>query len=235
MNIFYSKNIQGNSGFLDEIESHHCIKVLRLKTGDKVCIVDGKGGYFEGIISIADHRACVIEITKTQTGFGKRNFMIHIAIAPTKNIDRFEWFLEKATEIGIDEITPVVCQRSERKILKEERLEKVISSAMKQSIKAYRPVLHSLTMLEKFIDSQHDGNKFIAHCMDGERHELIKVKPVGNRFIILIGPEGDFSEKEIKLAIAKEFLPTSLGSGRLRTETAGVVACQVISDLMAIQ
>ena len=235
MNRFFSHNIQGNTGILDETESFHCIKVLRLKTGDEVSLVDGKGGFFKGIIAIANQKACEINIYKSQFGFGKRNFQIHIGIAPTKSIERLEWFLEKATEIGVDEITPIICQRSERKILREDRLKKVITSAIKQSIKAYIPVLHPLTPFEKFIDIQNPGNKLIAHCMDGTRHDLIKFRPVSNDFTILIGPEGDFSEKEVQLAISKGYNPVSLGESRLRTETAGVAVCQIIASLMAMQ
>jgi 16S rRNA (uracil1498-N3)-methyltransferase len=235
MNIFYTKNIQGNTGILDEAESHHCIKVLRLSAGDKVFIVDGKGGFYEGAISIANQKVCVIEIEKSEFGFGKRDFSLHIAIAPTKNIERFEWFLEKATEIGIDEITPILCQHSERKILREDRLEKVISSAMKQSIKAYHPVLNPLVTIEKFLEFELPEIKLMAHCMDGERHDLIKINPVVTDFVILIGPEGDFSRNEVQLVVSKGFMPVSLGASRLRTETAGVAACQIIADLVALR
>jgi 16S rRNA (uracil1498-N3)-methyltransferase len=235
MHIFFSQNIKDNLCILDRLESHHCIKVLRLESGDEVCIVDGKGGYFEGNIAIGDHKACVINIHRTKLEFGKRNYRLHIAIAPTKNIERFEWFLEKATEIGIDEITPVICQRSERRIIREDRLEKVITTAMKQSIKAYHPLFHPITSVDKFMEIQVSGNKLIAHCLDGVRHDLIKTDPSGNNFTILIGPEGDFSEKEVELAIEKGFLPVSLGSSRLRTETAGVASCQIIADLVAFK
>jgi 16S rRNA (uracil1498-N3)-methyltransferase len=235
MNIFFSRNVHGKTGILDETESHHCIKVLRLKTGDDVSLVDGMGGYHEGIISIADSRACSIEIIKSKQNFGKRNYKLHIAIAPTKNIERVEWFLEKATEIGIDEITPLLCRYSERKILREDRLEKVITSAMKQSLKAYHPILNTLTPFDEFVKLPLTGNKLIAHCMEGERHELIKMKPGINEFTLLIGPEGDFSDKEVESAISKGFLPVSLGNSRLRTETAGVAASQIIADLVAMQ
>lgn len=232
MHIFYTKNIQGNTGILDEIESHHCIKVLRLKPGDKVSMVDGKGGFFEGVISLPDSRACAVEILKSEFEHGKRNYHLHIAIAPTKNIDRFEWFLEKATEIGIDEISPIICQRSERKVLREDRLEKVISSAMKQSLKAYHPVLHPATTFGKFIEKQNENNKLIAHCIEEEKLELLRFKPQGSNFTLLIGPEGDFSPEEVKQAISNGFIPVSLGKSRLRTETAGIVTCQIITDLM---
>ncbi len=235
MHIFYTQNIRVNTAILDGTESHHCIKVLRLKQNEVVSLVDGKGGYFEGIISVADQRACIIEIKKSQFEFEKRNFRLHIAIAPTKNIERFEWFLEKATEIGVDEITPLLCQHSERKILRHDRLEKVLISAMKQSIKAYHPVLNELARFEEFIELHNTGNKMIAHCMSGERHELIKIEPVSAEFTLLIGPEGDFADNEVKSAIDKGFIPVMLGAARLRTETAGVASCQIIADLMAIR
>ncbi len=235
MNIFYSQNIYGNTGILDETESHHCIKVLRQKLGDEVYLVDGKGGFFEGTISVADHRACSIQIAKSHFEFGKRNFNLHIALAPTKNIERYEWFLEKATEIGVDEITPLLCQRSERKIIRHDRLEKVITSAMKQSLKAYHPVFHPLTTFDSFINAQIPGHKLIAHCMEGNRQDLIKMELANPGFTILIGPEGDFSELEVKSAIRNGYAPVSLGSSRLRTETAGVVACQIISDLQSLK
>lgn len=232
MHIFYTQNIQGNTGILDETESHHCIKVLRLKPGDKVSMVDGKGGFFEGVISLPDYKACAVEILKSEFEHGKRNYHLHIAIAPTKNIDRFEWFLEKATEIGIDDISPIICQRSERKVLREDRLEKVISSAMKQSLKAYHPVLHPATTFSKFIEKQNESNKLIAHCIEEEKLELLRFKPQGSNFTMLIGPEGDFSPEEVKQAISNGFIPVSLGKSRLRTETAGIVSCQIITDLM---
>jgi len=235
MNIFYSQNINGNTGILDETESHHCIKVLRQKPGDEVYLVDGKGGFFEGTITIADHRACTIRIEKSHFEFGKRQFSLHIALAPTKNIERYEWFLEKATEIGIDEITPLICHHSERKIIRHDRLEKVITSAMKQSLKAYHPVFHPLTQFDSFIKMQIPGKKLIAHCMEGNRQDLIKMEPATSCFTILIGPEGDFSEMEVMTAIGNGFSPISLGSSRLRTETAGVVACQIVSDLQSLK
>jgi 16S rRNA (uracil1498-N3)-methyltransferase len=235
MNIFYTQNIQGNLGILDEDESYHCIKVLRLGKGKEVSLVDGKGGFFEGSVSVADQRKCLIDIKKSQYEFGRRNYRLHIAIAPTKSIERFEWFLEKATEIGIDEITPLVCRHSERKIIRKDRLEKVITSAMKQSLKAYRPVFNQITTFDEFTEMNISGNKIIAHCMDSDRQELIRIQVPGREFLLLIGPEGDFSDNEVILAMKKGFLPVSMGSGRLRTETAGIVGCQIIADLMSLR
>ncbi len=236
MHIFYTKNIQGQIGILDEIESHHCIKVLRLKPGDEVCMVDGIGGFYEGIVSVPDHKACTIDIKQAKFEYGKRDFHLHIAIAPTKNIDRFEWFLEKATEIGIDEICPIICQRSERKALRDDRLEKVITSAMKQSLKAYHPVLNHSVSFNDYVKSHaKTGTRLIAHCMEEEKLELIRIKPQNADFTILIGPEGDFSAEELQIAVKEGFIPISLGNSRLRTETAGVVACQIISDIMTLR
>jgi len=235
MNIFYTRDIVGNIAILDKIESHHCSKVLRLKPGEKVSVVDGSGGYFDGVLTITDPNACQIDISHSYYEFEKRPFNLHIAIAPTKNIDRFEWFLEKATEIGVDEITPLICEHSERRIIRDDRLEKVLVSAMKQSLKAYLPVLNPVVSFEKFVDSVNVSDKLIAHCFNWERQELIKIKPFGREFSVLIGPEGDFSEKEINYALEKQFIPVTMGKSRLRTETAGVAACQIISDLIAIQ
>lgn len=235
MNIFFSRDVHGSQVILDPVESQHCIKVLRQGAGDSITIVDGKGTFMEGIISVPDPKACVVSVSKSEYEYGKRNYHLHVAIAPTKNIERFEWFLEKATEIGVDEITPIICQRSERKILREDRLEKLIISAMKQSVKAYLPVLHPMVAFQKFTSASFPGNRLIAHCIESEKQDLIRIKNTGNRFTILIGPEGDFSETEVEMAVAKGYSPVSLGSSRLRTETAGVVACQVIADLIALQ
>jgi 16S rRNA (uracil1498-N3)-methyltransferase len=234
MNIFFSQNIQGDSIFLDETESHHCIRVLRLSAGENVIVVDGKGGFYKGILAVPDHRACVISISTSEQEYGKRDYSIHIAIAPTKNIERFEWFLEKATEIGIDKITPLICTRSERRVVREDRLEKVVLSAVKQSLKAYRPELNSPVAFEEFIRSGIPGIKLIAHCTETSRQDLIKIKPSSRNFTLLIGPEGDFTSAEITAATHEGFIPVSLGSSRLRTETAGVSACQIIADLTAL-
>lgn len=231
MHLFYTPEISEKTYTLNEIESKHCIKVLRLSTNDQIELIDGKGTFYEAKIIVPNPKNCKIEITKSNQEFGKRNHYLHIAIAPTKNIDRFEWFLEKATEIGIDEITPLLCDRSERKTIKNDRLEKILVSAMKQSIKAFKPKLNSLTNYKDFIKQGFKGSKYIAHCEENEKQSLKSNYKAGNNAIILIGPEGDFSPEEIKLAKENDFCETNLGNSRLRTETAGIVACHTINLL----
>ena len=231
MQLFYTPDIHGNNYDLSETESKHAVRVLRLSNGDPIQLIDGKGNFYEAKVIEANPKKCRVVVTKTISDFEKRNHYLHLAVAPTKNIDRFEWFLEKATEIGIDEITPILCEHSERKVIKSERLEKVIISAMKQSLKAYLPKLNPLTPLKDFLDTDFDGEKFIAHCYDQDKRELKKEISFDNSTLILIGPEGDFSEEEIQLAINNQFIPVSLGESRLRTETAAVVACHTVNLL----
>ena len=229
MHIFYTPDISGNNYTLNETESKHCVRVLRLDKGDEITLVDGCGGYFTAEIADPNPKRCLVNVIKSELNFGLRNFQIHVAIAPTKNIERMEWFLEKATEIGISRVIPILCQHSERKEIKHERLEKVMVSAMKQSLKAYLPQLDDLTKLSDLIRQPFEGQKFIAHC--GEQHrELLKnrINPNPN-YLILIGPEGDFSPEEIELALKSGFQAVSLGDSRLRTETAGVVACHTLN------
>ena len=231
MHIFYTPDISGKTYTLDETESKHCVRVLRLEKGDEITLVDGKGGWFSAEIADPNPKRCVVNVIKSELNFGKREYQIHIAIAPTKNMDRIEWFLEKATEIGIDRVTPLLCRFSERKEVKLDRLEKVMISAMKQSLKAYLPQLDELTKFSDFIHQPFDGQKFIAHCEEQHRELLKNVLKPGENYLILIGPEGDFSPEEIELAINAGFLPVSLGNSRLRTETAGVVACHTFNLL----
>ncbi len=231
MQLFYTPYIKTNIYTLNEIESKHCIKVLRLNVNDHIQLIDGKGNFYEAKITDPNSKKCTVEIVETTRDFGKRNHYLHIAIAPTKNIDRFEWFLEKATEIGIDEITPIICEHSERKILKPDRLEKIIISAIKQSIKAYKPKLNNLTNYSDFIRQNFNGVKYIAHCEENKKTDLKNSYGKGQNTIILIGPEGDFSTEEIDKARNNNFTEISLGKSRLRTETAGVVACHTINLL----
>jgi 16S rRNA (uracil1498-N3)-methyltransferase len=231
MNIFLINETNNAVAYLSEEESYHCIKVLRMRKGDAVEMVDGLGGYYKGIIEEADAKLCSVKIHGKQTETHKRNYNLHIAIAPTKNIDRFEWFLEKATEIGIDEITPLICQRSERREVKTERLNKVIVSAMKQSLKAYLPLLHHAKTFFEFIATSNSADKFICTCEAPNDFHLKNFYKTGCDAIILIGPEGDFSEGEIALAVKNNFKEVSLGKSRLRTETAGIVACHTLSLL----
>jgi 16S rRNA (uracil1498-N3)-methyltransferase len=231
MHLFYTPNIQTEIYQLDEEESKHCIKVLRLKNGDQVNLVDGVGGLYLAEI-IDDHpKRTVLKVLNIQKEFAKRNHYLHIAVAPTKNIDRFEWFLEKATEIGIDEITPIICDHSERKEIKTERSNKIITSAIKQSLKAYHPVLNPQINFKEFINQAKADKKFIAHCEDGEKQSLVKDFEPPHNYLILIGPEGDFSPDEIELALQSGFVPITLGESRLRTETAALQACFEINYL----
>ncbi len=229
MQLFYVPNISGAEVILDETESKHAVKVLRLSVGDSVQLIDGKGGFYQAEISDASPKKCKLSIIGLNKEFGKKDFHLHIAIAPTKNIDRFEWFLEKATEIGIDEITPLLTSHSERKIVNPERLEKILVSAMKQSLKAYLPKLNEITAFKELVINSKSQNKYIAYCDDIQKTHLKNAVAGGQNTLILIGPEGDFSPEEVKLAIENGFTVVSLGDSRLRTETAGIVACNIVN------
>ncbi len=231
MNIFYCPEILTGQNFLDKEESGHAVRVLRMKEGDDLTIVDGKGGFYEAKISKANPNQCEFEITEKKENYGKRNFYLHIAIAPTKNFDRTEWFLEKATEIGIDEISFLNCEKSERRVVKLERAEKIVVSAMKQSVKAFLPKLNEMVDFKKFIKSQNAEAKFIAHCRDGEKQNLKDCITNHKNILILIGTEGDFSEAEVNLATENGYTSVTLGKSRLRTETAGIVACHTVNLL----
>jgi len=233
MQLFYVTVIQGNACILSEEESWHCMKVLRSKEGDVIRLTDGLGQMYQGVLSKIHHKGCLVEISSSTT-VPRNPWKVHLAVAPTKNIDRFEWFLEKATEIGVDEITPLFCEHSEREIVKLQRLEKVIVSAMKQSLKAWLPILHPPVKFIDFITKENRGQKFIGYCETGEESALSKAYIPGNDTVILIGPEGDFSKSEVDLATKSGFLPVSLGSSRLRTETAGIVACHTIGILNSL-
>lgn len=214
---------------LPEEESQHAVKVLRLQIGEEIAVVDGAGGFYTARITNPHPKHCGFEIVEPLTGVGKHDYKLHIAIAPTKNIERLEWFLEKSTEIGIDEITPVVCRFSERKIVKEERLQKIIVAAAKQSLKAYFPKLNPLTTFDELMKNHQASQKFIAHCYEEDKKLFHnEIKPSSD-VLILIGPEGDFSKEEVQKAISQGFVPVSLGNSRLRTETAGVVACHTVA------
>ena len=232
MHLFYTPDIKADYYTLNEEESKHCIKVLRLQNDDEVFLIDGRGGFYKASILDAHPKRTLLKIISTELDHGKRNHYLHIAIAPTKNIERTEWFLEKATEIGIDEVSLVISERSERKEVKPERLKKVITSAVKQSIKAYHPLLNEPVNFKKFIQVQHkQQQKYIAHCMDDSKSFLKDIMPKQSDYLIMIGPEGDFSPSEIDMAIASGFKPISLGDSRLRTETAALQACFEINFL----
>lgn len=231
MNLFYTTKIEGNYAWLEEPEARHCFQVLRKQVGDVLHFVDGNGTLFEGQIDEIGKKKCVLKIIREEKEFQKRSHYLHIAIAPTKNIDRLEWFLEKATEIGIDEISPIICDHSERRRIRIDRLEKKIISAMKQSLKAYLPKLNDLVKFSDFIQNeQYAGfSKYIAHCEEGDKDHLKNLILGQDKVLILIGPEGDFSPKEVQLANEHGFRSITLGKSRLRTETAGLVACQIVN------
>ena len=231
MHLFYTPQISDSKVLLNEEESKHCINVLRLRVNDEIFLVDGVGGFYKAQI-VTDHsKKCEVQITESNKEWQKRNFNLHIAVAPTKSIDRTEWFLEKATEIGIDAVTPINCEHSERTVVKPERLQKVLISAMKQSLKAYMPVLHESLSFKNFIAEQKkfSGQKFIAHCYDTPKESLQKLVKKEKEVLILIGPEGDFSKTEVNLAIESGFIPVNLSPSRLRTETAALVACHTVN------
>lgn len=228
MNLFYTTNIEGEYAYLSPEEARHVVQVLRKREGDMLNFTDGKGGMYEGEISEIGKKKCVLQIKKQEQEVGKRDFRLHIAIAPTKNINRYEWFLEKATEMGIEEITPIFCAHSERTKVRLDRLEKVLMSAMKQSLQAYLPKLNEPIKLAQFLKNQYDTQKFIAHCEDDfDKNQLVDKIEKGQDILLLIGPEGDFSVKEIEAAKAAGFAPVALGNTRLRTETAGLFGVAV--------
>ncbi|NSW93701.1 MAG: 16S rRNA (uracil(1498)-N(3))-methyltransferase [Bacteroidales bacterium] len=232
MHIFYSPDIENNLYILDEKESRHCIRVLRMSKGTPVRLIDGKGNLYEGVISHPDQKRCIVEIKSVIPDFEKRNYHLHIAISQLKNQERFEWFVEKSVEIGIDEITPLICRNTEKQSVKKDRINNIITSAMKQSVKAYRPVFNDPVPFERFVERELDGTRMIAHCMGNyPRSGIREVYTAGDSAVILIGPEGDFSMDEISIASEHGFKHVHLGNSRLRTETAGVTACCQVAFL----
>jgi len=227
MQLFFIENPESEI-VLSKQESKHATKVLRKKEGDILNFTDGKGGFYRAEITVADTKNCRLQIISSEQKPKQHNYHLHIAIAPTKNMDRYEWFLEKATEIGIDEITPIICDHSERKFLKTERCNRILLSAMKQCLKFHLPKLNEAMPLKEFLKQDFEGNKYIAHCEDGEKTELRKEEKA-NKTTVLIGPEGDFSPAEIEIALQNQFKTASLGTSRLRTETAGLVAVHTIN------
>ena len=226
MQLFYHPEINETSEHFTfpKEESRHIAKVLRKTEGDTLNITNGKGWLFKAEITIADQKNCQVKIINKELQ-PKRAYSLHLAVAPTKVNDRYEWFLEKVTEIGIDSITPIICNHSERKVIKPERFEKILQSAMKQSLNCYLPKLNETISFKEFLNKEHSGQLYIAHCEETERRSLKQeLKPKVDT-IILIGPEGDFSVKEIEMALEQNFIPVTLGNTRLRTETAAIVAC----------
>lgn len=236
MYLFYTPEIEAHhtSFMLSEEESKHAIRVLRLQVNDIVHLIDGRGGIYKTEILDAHPKRTTLKVLESTAEFGKTPYHVHLAVAPTKNIDRIEWFLEKATEIGLHEFTPVICEHSERKEVKVERLEKVAIAAMKQSLKAYIPKINPAISFNKFMQeiSSSSATKGMAHCVeDSEKKYILNSFPKNTNYIILIGPEGDFSEKEISQALDAGFIPLSLGEARLRTETAALATVHEVSLL----
>lgn len=231
MQLFYNPNIDKDTQQItfDKIESRHIVKVLRKKEGDHIYITNGKGLLFISQIDIANDKRCLVSISNIEEKTKSREYRLHVAIAPTKNNERFEWFLEKATEIGIDEITPIVTQNSERKIIKKERLEKIIQSAMKQSLKYHLPVLNDIMTFDEFLKIKKEENIYIAHCNDGDKKLMKEIIKPKESIILLIGPEGDFSPAEVIKSLKANYISITLGETRLRTETAAIVAVQNIA------
>lgn len=228
MHVFYTPDID-TCPELPEEEAGHCLRVLRLGVGDEVMLTDGKGFFYKAVISAATGKRCQVKVVEKieQEKFWKGH--LHLAMAPTKNMDRIEWFAEKATEIGFDELSFLNCRFSERKVIKTERIEKIVVSAMKQSLKARKPIVNEMTDFAKFMQRDFQGQKFIAHCYEGEKPLLKEVLKPGEDALVLIGPEGDFSPEEVQKAEALGFQPISLGESRLRTETAALVAVHMMN------
>lgn len=231
MQLFYTPEIKPDDKqvIFDKEESRHIVKVLRKKEGDSLHLTNGKGYFFEATLASSNPKQCMA-IINTSEKQEPLPYKLHLAVAPTKLNDRYEWFLEKATEIGITEITPIICDHSERKVIKPERYEKIITSAAKQSLKTFMPTLNEAISFIAFIESEKDTNlKYIAHCEETDKKSLKNVLKKNQDLLIMIGPEGDFSTNEIEVALAEGFIPVSLGNSRLRTETAAIAACHSVA------
>ncbi|HEY3405191.1 MAG TPA: 16S rRNA (uracil(1498)-N(3))-methyltransferase [Ohtaekwangia sp.] len=228
MNLFYQPQLSDGIFFLDAEESRHCVKVLRNKPGDSINITDGKGSFYTATITEADPHQCTFRIVDTKKEIRKA-YSIHIAISPTKNADRIEWFVEKSVELGVDEITLLNCEHTERTFIKTERLQKVAVSAMKQSLKTTLPLIHGVQKFTDVVRNTKASSKFIGFVDDGNPHHLKDVASPASEYILLIGPEGDFSSVELSLALESGFQKVSLGSSRLRTETAGIAGCHILN------
>ena len=229
MQLFYDATINENlnSFIFDKEESKHIIKVLRKKENDILFVTNGLGLLFKTEITLASDNKCTVKILSVEKTESSK-FQLHLAVAPTKMNDRYEWFLEKATEIGIHEITPIICDRSERKVVNKERFDKIVLTAMKQSNVLFLPKLNEAITFKEFIKRKNEGLQLIAHCEETDKKTLKSVLKTNENVTLLIGPEGDFSEKEIALALENNFTPVSLGNTRLRTETAAIVACHSV-------
>ncbi len=229
MQLFYNPSISADiqEFAFDKEESKHIIKVLRKKTGDILHVTNGLGFIFQTEIILAIETKCTVKIVQVKKA-NPRNFHLHLAVAPTKMNDRYEWFLEKATEIGVSEITPIICDHSERKQIKLDRFEKIVVSAMKQSNQYYLPKLNEAITFKELMKNEHQGQLLIAHCEETNKKLLKEIVQPQSDVTILIGPEGDFSTNEIEIALHNSFIPISLGHNRLRTETAAIVACHSV-------
>ncbi len=228
MNVFYLPDAQLGTISFPEEESKHIVKVLRMKEGDRFCVTDGKGSLYDAELVDAHPKRAMADLSNQRCGYDIRDFKLSIAIAPTKLNERTEWFLEKATEIGIDEVKLFASYHSERRAANVERFRKIVVSAMKQSVKSKMPVVEEMVLFDKLVKQDFDGQKFIAWIDDDVKEQLCDLYEKGKNAIVLIGPEGDFSKEEVELAKENGFVPVSLGEARLRTETAAVVACHTI-------
>ena len=231
MQLFYNPSLTETTEHFtfDREESKHIVKVLRKQEGDILHVTNGLGYIFTAEIVIGMDTKCQVKIISAQKQ-EPMNYKIHLVVAPTKMNDRYEWFLEKATEIGVTSITPIICDRSEKKFIKNDRFEKIIHSASKQSLQSYFPILNEAIPFKEFIKAHsNDGTLLIAHCEETNKKSLKELIVKGEEITLLIGPEGDFSENEIQLAIANGYLPVTLGATRLRTETAAIVGCHSVA------
>ncbi len=233
MQLFYAPDLTGPDYTLTEEESRHCVRVLRLAKGDGLRITDGCGNLYRCRITDDNPRRCTVHVCSVERECGKLPYRLTLGVAPTKQIERFEWFLEKATEVGIATIVPLETARSERRTIKTERETKVLTAAMKQSLKTYHPLLRELTPFEALVREPFDGQKYIAHCdrarSDGGKTYLYDLLRPGGDVLVLIGPEGDFTPQEIDLALTAGFREVTLGQERLRTETAATAAAMMVS------
>jgi len=233
MELFYATNLIDNNIILDKEESNHCINVLRYSIGDNINVVDGRGNMYQGVIVDVIKKECHVKIKKIINDFKKKKYYIHIGISAIKNHARLEWFIEKSIEIGVDEITILKCSRTQRKSVRSKRIDKIAKTAMKQTIKAKLPIINYMVKFNEFINNKSVTNKFICHLNNEINFTLFKhIKKFKNKkTCILIGPEGDFTQKEVSNAVNENYIEITLGTSRLRTETAGVVACNTINAI----
>ena len=235
MELFYSQDIEGGIVRLNQDESGHCIKVLRHKCGDEISVIDGCGTLYKCRISSDSHKGVEANVLESQCDWGGHPYSLHLAVCPTKNNDRYEWFAEKSCEIGFDTLSPVIGDHSERRVLKTQRVEKILVSAAKQSLKAAVPLVNEPVSVKEFIKSTSgaEGLKMIAYCFEDERVPRRSIREIlegydGDQITVMIGPEGDFSKEEAEMALAAGFIPVHLGQSRLRTETAALTAAAAV-------